>query len=1121
MKCPNCKIENEDPRRFCRKCGGKLILICPSCGFENLADDAFCGGCGGHLEELQEAPPIDFNQPQSYTPKHLADKILTTRSSIEGERKLVTVIFADVVDFTSTSEKLDPEEIHKIMDGCFKILMDEIHKYEGTINQFTGDGIMALFGAPVAHEDHAQRACHAALSVRKAMGEYGVKVAKEYGITFRMRMGLNSGSVVVGAIGDDLRMDYTAIGDTTNLASRMESLAQPGTILLSGNTNRLVKDYFDLKPLGNLKVKGKVEPQEVFELVKASGAASRIEASMARGLTKFVGRENSMGTLMAAYEKTRTGAGQVVGIVGEAGVGKSRLLLEFINRLPQEESTVLEGRCIHFGSAVPYLPILDILGSYFGLVEGEQETLVRKRVTDKVLGLDENLADTLPPLNELLSLKVEDEAYLKLEPKERKERLFEGLRNLLIRTSQERSLILIVEDLHWVDKTTEEFMSYFIDWMANARIMLILIYRHEYKHPWGNKSYFNRIGVDQLTLKSSAELIRAILEGGEAAPELNETILNRAAGNPLFMEEMTHTLLENGSIRKEQDRYVLACKPSELQTPDTIHGIIAARIDRLEENLKKLMQVAAVIGREFTFRILQMIVGMQEELKSYLLDLQGLEFIYEKSLFPELEYIFKHALIQEVAYNSLLLSRRREIHKRIGSAIEALYADRLEELYEMPAYHYSNSDDLERAVTYLKLSGGKAMRTYSPMEAFRFYRDAVDLLEQMPETHQNKKERIGVILSMSRSMRLLAFPENSFELLQEGEALCNDFDEKRSWALIHSYLGMYYSSSGDAPLGMTYQQDAFDMAQTLQDSEIIIPIGANLCLSYDFAGEYRKIVQVAPKVIAFLKKTPVKSEFFDTPVDLYPLLSALYGHALGYVGRFDQGEKECEKAILLAQQSENLYSLCWAEFMYGCQFLPKGDGKNAVKHLQKSIEYFEKMQAVSPLPTAWSLLALAYNLLGEADKASQYLKKVFEVQTRTKSFGFLSFGHLGLSSVHLASGNWNEARAQAEQALNLAQTHQEKYCEASSWFQLGKVIGIMDGTKIDEAEMCMLKGLKILEDLETKPGWAVGCFGLCELYLKGGRIEKGLEALRKAEQMFKEMGMAYWLKKTEEVWERV
>jgi class 3 adenylate cyclase/tetratricopeptide (TPR) repeat protein len=1032
MKCPKCQFDNRDGVKFCEECRTEMGLECPKCGTKIPLRRKFCGGCGHALSEPKEPSPIDYTQPHSYTPKHLVDKILTTRSSIKGERKLVTVMFADVADFTSLSEKLDPEEVHQIMDGCFEILMDEIHKYEGTINQFTGDGVMALFGAPVAHEDHAQRACHAALSIQEHVSSYGEKVRKESSVNFKMRIGVNSGPVVVGSIGDDLRIDYTAVGDTTNLASRMESMARPGAVLIADPTRRLVEDFFQLRPLGRMAVKGKSEPQEVFELIGTGDAATRMQASIARGLTKFIGRKNSMSALMDAYDKAKEGSGQAVGIVGEAGVGKSRLLLEFRNRLAQDESTYLEGRCLHYGGAMPYLPILDILRSYFEIKEEDRESVIRKKLEERIIQLNENLKRDLPSFQDLLSLKAEDAEYLALEPKEKKERAFEAIRNLLIRESQRKTVIVAIEDLHWIDKTSEAFLNYLIGSLANARVLLILLYRPEYTHPWASKSCYNHIGLDQLSMKSSAELVQEILEGGEVVPELRELILNRAAGNPLFMEELTHTLLENGSIERKERQFVLTRQPSDIQVPDTIQGIIAARIDRLDEGLKRIMQVASVIGREFAFRILHAIMEIKEGLKSHLVNLQGLEFIYEKSLFPELEYIFKHALTQEVAYNSLLLKKRRDIHGKIGEAIEAIHSDRLEEFYEMLAYHYSNSDHLEKAIQYLNLAGDKAMRRYSPLEAFHFYRDALSGLKQMPETNQNKKERIGVILSMAFAVRLMAFPENSFELLQEGESLCSDLEDKRSWALIHSYSGMFYSSRGDAPLGMKFQQDAFEAAEKLQDSEIMIQIGANLCFSYDFAGEYRKIVQAAPKVVALLEKTPKKFEFFDTPVDLYPVLIALYGHALGYVGEFAQAEKECERALILAQQGGNPYSLGWVEFMYGCQYLPKGDGRNAVKHLHNSTGYFEKVGALAVLQVAWSLLASGYSLLGESDNALEYFRKMHEVQTDIESPGFLSLGHLASSSAYLNSGNLDEAKVHAEKALNLGQTHHERYCEGSS-----------------------------------------------------------------------------------------
>jgi class 3 adenylate cyclase len=511
VKCPKCQFENSEGAKFCNECGAKMELACPACGKVNPSGSKFCNECGHPLKELSKDFPIDYDRPQSYTPKHLVDKILTSRASIEGERKVVTVMFADVANFTSLSEKLDPEEVHTIMDGCFKILMDEIHKCEGTINQFTGDGVMALFGAPVAHEEHAQRACHAALSIQKEVSTYGEKVKKETGVDFKMRIGLNSGPVIVGAIGDDLRMDYTAVGDTTNLASRMESLAEPGKILVSQNTERLARAFFALKPLGKVEVKGKAHPQEAFELIRAGEIATRIEAAAAKGLTRFVGRNNAMAVVMEAYEKAKAGSGQVVGMVGEAGVGKSRLFLEFRNRVARDDFTYLEGRCLHYGGFMPYLPILDILRVYFEIKEEDREHIIKKKLEEKILQLDENLEKEIAVFQDLLSLKVDDEKYLKLEPKAKKERAFEAIRNLLIRESQRKTAIVAIEDLHWVDKTSEAFLNDLIGCLANARFLLILLYRPEYTHHWGSKSYYNHIGLDQLTMESSAELVQWIL----------------------------------------------------------------------------------------------------------------------------------------------------------------------------------------------------------------------------------------------------------------------------------------------------------------------------------------------------------------------------------------------------------------------------------------------------------------------------------------------------------------------------------------------------------------------------------------------------------------------------------
>ncbi len=1121
MKCLKCQHENPEDATFCNGCGHKLELGCPECGKVNPPGSRFCNGCGQDLRAPKETAPIDYAKPQSYTPKHLVDKILTTRSSIEGERKLVTVMFADVANYTSVSEKLDPEEVHQMMDGAFKILMDEIHKYEGTINQFTGDGVMALFGAPVAHEDHAQRACYAALSIQKALGAYGDKIEKDTRVAFKMRIGLNSGPVIVGAIGDDLRMDYTAVGDTTNLGSRMESLARPGTVLLSKHTRRLVKDYFDLRSLGQMEVKGKKEPQEAFELIEASKVITRIGASVAKGLTRFVGRKSSMATLLDTFDKVKSGSGQVVGLLGEAGVGKSRLLLEMRNMLPQGEYHYLEGRCLQYGGSMAYLPVLDILRSYFDIKEGDREFLIKKKMEEKILDLDEKLKGVIPPFQSLLSLKVDNEGFSKLEPKEKREKTFEALRDLMIRVSQENPLVLTVEDLHWIDKTSEEFLGYLTGWLPNTPIMLLLLYRPEYTHPWGSKSYYTKIGLDQLGTESSSELVKAILEEGEAAPELTQLILNRAAGNPLFMEEFTHTLLENGSIERRDEKYVLSGKASDIQVPDTIQGIIAARLDRLEENLKRTMQVASVIGRDFAFRILQTITGMREELKSYLLNLQGLEFIYEKRLFPELEYIFKHALTQEVAYNSLLLKRRKEIHARIGRAIEELYAERLEEFYEMLAYHYSRSDSLEKACRYSRLSGEKAGANYSYREACDFYKGALDLLNKLPETPENKKEKLEILYLMGPPLAFLGFPEGTLGLIQQGERLSKELGDERSLAWFYSAMGMYYSARGDPQLAMKYSEDAFEEARKNRDIELMAVLAFGLSVSYTQAGEYCKIVDMAPDVIDLIEKAGRGYDFFSLRVNPYSTLCSYCGLSMGLLGAFDEGKTFLEKGLRIASETNDVMALGSVENQYGYFYLAKGDWEPSKEHFEKSIKYCDEAKYAFLSALSWSGLGYACAMLGDRETGKRHAEKGLKIHRNSGVEAFLSLAHLYLGWIDLDLGDLENAGSLAEEALRLSQKNNEKVVEGMSWLLLGTILGKTEPLEINKAEGCILKGIEICKEIRTKAYYSLGHLYLGELYLNGGDKEKAMDNLKKAEGMFREMGMDYWLGKAQEILARL
>ncbi|MBT8368622.1 MAG: AAA family ATPase [Deltaproteobacteria bacterium] len=1115
MRCPNCRFENPDDSKFCLRCGQKIELRCPHCNKVLPVIARFCNGCGHNLAELSKDPLVKYREPQAYTPKFLAEKILTTRSSIEGERKLVTVMFADVADYTAMAEKLDPEEVHQIMDGCFQILLREIHKYEGTINQFIGDGVMAIFGAPVAHEDHVQRACYASLAIQNALGDYHEELNREYGIDFKMRIGLNSGPVVVGSIGNDLRMDYTAIGDTTNLAARMEREARPSRILVSKNAYTIARDFFEFVPLGELNIKGKEKPQEAFELINAAEEKTRFKALASKGLTKFTGRKNSLGALKDPLDNILSGSGQIVGIAGEAGVGKSRLIMEFINQLPKMDYTYLEGRCLGYGESIMYMPILEILKTYFGINEEDSDSIIKSKIKKKIEANRETLANGIAPLEELLAQKTDDESYSALNPKQKRERTFESLRDFFITESQNTPLVLVIEDVHWIDKTSEEFLDYLVGWIAKTRIMLVLLYRSEYNHPWSSKSYYTKIGLSQLRPASSKQMVTALLENGQATEDLIELILHRSGGNPLFMEEFTNSLLESGSIQKKGRKFVLTAKASDILVPDTIQGIIAARMDRLDDSLKHTLQVASVIGREFTFRILQAITGMRQEIKSYLLNLQGLEFIYEKSLFPELEYLFKHALTQEVAYNSLLQKRRKKIHSAIGEAVEKLYNDRLEELYEILAYHYSKSENIEKAYQYLKLSGQKAIKKFSNWEAFQFYKNAFDILEKMDDSSEKQKRKLEILHLMAIPMQLLAYPENSLHFLTMGEKLSEQLGDVKNHALFLGGIGSYHAIRGGDPLlGIKYSEESISEADKIQDIEIMAPISSRLCAFYIIAGEPLKTAALAPKVIKIVEKQERQPDFFGLGNNVYTALNLYYGHSLGWLGDFKKGKLLCQKGLQFGKQIDTLTGLALAEFLFGYFYMHQGDGENVKVHFKECIKYCEQGEALIYLGLAWTGLGIGNFFVNDRETALGYIKKGLQIQKDAGIPYYLSFHFFALGMVYLGLGDVKQSEDAFKKSLELSDKHNEKWIEGTSRIYLGVTIAKNNISKIDRAEESILQGINILDERKIKPWSSIGYYNLGRIQADGGKVEKAIANLKKAEIYFNKMTMDFWLDKT-------
>ncbi len=702
MQCRRCQHENSSRAKFCEECAAPLARTCSNCGTQVSPTAKFCPECASPVNTGAARPR--FAAPGVYTPKHLAEKILTSKAALEGERKQVTVLFADLKGSMELLADRDPEEARKLLDPVLEQMMEAVHRYEGTVNQVMGDGIMALFGAPLAHEDHAVRACYAALRMQESVKKYAEEVRRSHAAVVKIRVRLNSGEVVVRAIGSDLHMDYTAVGQTTHLAGRMEQIADPGAIVITPGTLALAEGYVEVKSLGPVPVKGLAEPVEVYEVTGAGSVRTRLQAATRRGLTRFVGRDTEVEQLRRAQQLAGNDRGQVAAIVGEAGVGKSRLFYEFTHSHRLQGWLVLESASLSYGKATSYLPVIDLLKGYFKIHEQDDLREIREKVTGKLLTLDEALKPAVTALLALLDVPVDDIGWQTLEPGQRRQRTLDAVKGLLLREAREQPLLLIFEDLHWIDSETQALLDGLIESLGSARLLLLVNYRPGYQHTWGSRTYYSQMRLDVLPAESAGELLEALLGDDPGLGPLKQLLVRR--GNPFFLEETIQTLVETGTLVGERGRYRLTQPVQTIQVPATVQVMLAARIDRLLPEDKRLLQVAAVIGKDVPFALLQAVAELPDDaLRRGLDHLQDAEFVYETRMFPDPEYAFKHALTHEVSYGGLLQDRRRDLHARIVDAIETLHRDRLGEQIERLAHHALRGELGDKAVLHLRQAG--------------------------------------------------------------------------------------------------------------------------------------------------------------------------------------------------------------------------------------------------------------------------------------------------------------------------------------------------------------------------------------------------------------------------------
>jgi predicted ATPase/class 3 adenylate cyclase len=1071
----------------------------------------------GASEPALVSPALKDQQPSpiSYTPKYLTEKILTSRHALEGERKQVTVLFADIKDSTELIKDLDPEDAQKLLDPAIHIMMEAVHRFEGTVNQVLGDGIMALFGAPIAHEDHALRACYAALAMQTAMQRYADEVRRSHGVTMRIRVGLNAGEVIVRTIGNDLHMDYSAVGQTTHLAARMEQLAAPGSIILTAATLRLVEGLVRVNALGPVPVKGLTEPAEVFELTGTSGIRRRLQAAVARGLTRFVGREPEMAALTQALAQAHTGHGQVVAAVGEAGVGKSRLVYEFIHSHRTQGWMVLESASVSYGKATPYFPVIDLLKRYAHIEDGDDARTIRAKMTGQILTLDERLQGTIAALLSLLDALPEDSPFLQLDPSQRRQRTLDGLKRILLRESQVQPLLLVFEDLHWSDSETQALLDHLIESLPTAQLLLLVNYRPEYQHGWGSKTYYTQLRLDPLPPESADAFLQALLGNDPGLESLKRLLIERTEGNPFFLEESVRTLVETRVLVGEPGAYGLAQHLPTIQVPATVQAVLAARIDRLPEEEKRLLQTAAVIGNEVPLPLLQAVAEMPAEvLHRGLTHLQAAEFLYETSFFPECIYTFKHALTHEVAYNSLLQERRRGLHARILEALEVLEDDRWTEQVEGLAHHAFRGEVWDKALRYFRQAGRKAMARSAHHEAGAHFQQALVALKHLPECRDTMGEMIDLRFELRNALWPLGEDARVLDHLREAAMLAETLADPYRQGRVSDYMSFQFYRMGEYEQAIASGQHAIALAKAHEDVALQVRTHQHLGFTYYALGNYHQAIDGFRQNLASLQDTPGRERL---GLLLPPAMTSRNWliRCLAEVGAFAEGIALSDEAVRIAEAIDQPTSLTSTYGAVADLYLRKGDLAKAISVGERCLQLYQASDLTYHFGREVSLLGSAYALSGRIAEALPLLEQVAE-QGASKIEGSFYRRAVGwLSEAYFLAGRPEEARTWAGRALAHSREHKERGNQAHALRLLGDIAMHHDPPDIDQAGTHYQQALTLANELGMRPLRAHCHRGLGMLYRQTGQAEQARAELSTAIDMYQDMEMTFWLPQTE------
>jgi class 3 adenylate cyclase/tetratricopeptide (TPR) repeat protein len=1088
----------------------------------------FCDECGHDLREPKATLPkaLSFDEKldkiQRYLPEGLTEKILSQRDKIEGERKQVTVMFCDMEGFTSLAERLGPEEAYVIMDQVYEILIHKVHDYEGTVNEMTGDGIMALFGAPIAMEDAPQRAIRSALAVHREMAKFSDKLKQEgQGIPpLKMRIGIHTGPVVVGTLGNNLRVEFKAVGDTVNLASRMEGLAEPGSTYLTEDTFKLTEWFFRYEALGQKQVKGRGEPVNVYRVIATSTRRTRFDVSAERGLTPFTGRDRELELLLDGFERAKAGRGQAFSIMAEAGLGKSRLLYEFRKAVSNEDATFLEGKCLSYSRATAYHPIIDILKSNFDIHEGVEDSEIREKVKRGLNILEADEASTLPYFLELLSVKDSGIDKIPISPEAKKDRIMEAFKQIVLKGSEIRPLILAYEDLHWVDKSTDEMLRYLLESIPVVRVFLLFTYRPDFVHTWGAKSYHNQITLGRLSNRESIAMVGHLLGTEEIDGDLEELILEKTEGVPFFIEEFLRSLKELKVIERRDGKYHLAKDIQDVAIPSTIQDVIMARVDSLPEDAKEVLQTASVIEREFSYGLIKRVTGLTEqELLSCLSALKDSELIYERGIYPESTYIFKHALTREVVLDSILSRKKKSFHKEIGNAIEDLYADRIEEQYELLAYHYGFAEDWEKAVHFGRLAAEKAHKFGQLQQAVALYEQAREWLLKLPENKIRQESLADIQLGICWGNLNLGLFEKVEEVGLQAEITAKVLDDRRRLGMIYLVIGTAYVYRGNFKKSEHYDLQAIQYLEGTGQEVALATASLILGGCYIGQGLWRKSEPHISKAVRAYEKADQKTEYdIGWNVLGYALGCAQLGYNLGVMGRTKEAKELFERGYTpeLEQVSDLTTMMPYCSWLGLFISLIGEDHFGAASKMDQMVELAERSD--SPFMILVFNLAKANILLGMGDFGpvlSSGQKALKAIEGKPIRTGHVVNLYYDLVLAELESGDQESAKRHYEEGRPLVEL-------APNWwgprfdFLRGLLLMAECSPDYTGAEECFQKSIQGDEEVGSVVPASQTRYYLARMLARKGEAGRSREMLTELHSQFRSWGIPVWQQKCEQ-----